>query len=88
MNTFTIRKIPLPVERRIRQLARESHRSINKATVELLTKAVGIGPAEKKFAKKHRDVRSALRPWSNEEYKEFGRNTRMFESIDKEMWNV
>jgi hypothetical protein len=88
MNTFTLRKIPLPVERRLRQLARESHRSLNKAAIELLAKAVGVGPSEKKFAKKHRDVKSVLRPWSNDEYKEFGRNTKMFESIDKEMWNV
>jgi hypothetical protein len=88
MNTFTLRKIPLPVERRLRQLARESHRSLNKTTIELLTKAVGIGPVEKKFARKHRDVKSALRPWSDSEYKEFERNTKIFEAIDKEMWEA
>ena len=38
MNTFTLRKIPVPVERRLRQLARESHKSINKTALELLLK--------------------------------------------------
>lgn len=88
MNTFTLRKIPLPVERRLRHLARQSHKSLNKTAIELLAKAVGVEPVEKKFTKKHRDVKSALRPWSYDEYKEFERNTKVFESIDKELWNV
>lgn len=88
MNTFTLRQIPLPVERRLRQLARESRKSLNKTAVELLAKAVGISPVEKKIMRKHRNVKSALRPWSDDEYREFERNTRIFESIDKEMWRI
>jgi hypothetical protein len=88
MNTFTLRQIPIPVERRLRQLARESRKSLNKTAIELLAKAVGIGPVEKKLMKKHRDVKSALRLWSHDEYQEFERNTKIFESIDKEMWRV
>jgi hypothetical protein len=88
MNTFTLRKIPLPVERRLRHLARQSHKSLNKTTIDLLAKAVGVESAEKKFIKKHRDVKSVLRPWTHEEFKEFERNTKTFESIDKELWNV
>ena len=82
MNKFTLRQIPLPVERRLRQLARESHKSLNKTTIELLTKAVGIGPVEKKLTRKLRDVKSTVRPWSDDEYQEFERNTKIFESID------
>jgi hypothetical protein len=88
MNTFTLRKIPLSVERRLRQLAQESHRSLNKTALDLLSSAVGVGSPEKKFSKKHRDVRSVLRLWSGGEYKEFGRNTKMFESIDKDIWDA
>ena len=86
MNTFTLRQIPLPVEKRLRQLARESRKSLNKTALELLSKAVGIGSVEKKTMRKLRDVKNALRPWSHEEYREFERNTKMFESIDKEIW--
>jgi len=86
-NTFTLRQIPLPVEKRLRQLARESRKSLNKTALELLAKAVGIGPVEKKAMRKRRDVKSALRPWSHEEYREFERNIAMFESIDKEIWH-
>jgi len=88
MNTFTLRQIPLPVERRLRQLARESRKSLNKTAIELLAKAVGIGPVEKKAMRKRRDVKSVLRPWSHDEFQEFERNTKMFESIDKEIWRA
>ena len=85
MNTFTLRQIPNPVERRLRRLARETHQSLNKTAIELLTKAVGIGPEEKK-SRKYRDVKSVLKPWTDDEYQEFQRNTKFFESIDEEMW--
>ena len=86
MNTFTLRKIPVPVERRLRQLARESHKSINKTALELLSQAVGIGHLEKK-TKKYRDVKSVLRQWTAEEYNEFLNNTKIFDSIDENMWH-
>ncbi len=88
MNTLTLRQIPLPVEQRLRKISRESHQSLNKTTIELLSKAVGIGIADKKSMKKRRDVKSVLRLWSEEEYKEFTRNTKAFEIIDKDMWRV
>jgi len=86
MNTFTLRQIPLPVEQRLRKLSRDAHKSLNKTTIELLSKAVGIEPVDKKSSRKHRDVKSVLRPWSDEEYKDFTRNTKAFETIDKDMW--
>ena len=85
MNTFTLRQIPSPVERRLRKLAHEAHKSLNKTAVELLTKAVGIEQEEKK-SKKNRDVKSALRQWTVAEYQEFQSNTKLFDLIDEEMW--
>jgi|GEM_PF-2547313 len=87
MNTFTLRQIPLPVERRLRKLAHDSSKSLNKTAVEILANAVGLGE-ERKKSPKHRDVKSALRRWSLAEYQEFERTTKAFDSIDKEIWRA
>ena len=80
-----VEEIPLPVEQRLRRLARDSHQSLNKTALELLSRAVGVG-SETKKSRKHRDVESVMRPWTDEEYREFQRNTKVFEQIDEEMW--
>jgi hypothetical protein len=85
MNTFTLRRIPLSVERSLRRIARESHQSLNKTALDLLSKATGVEPEEKP-SHKRRDIASALPKWTDDEYREFQRNTKIFDSIDKEMW--
>jgi hypothetical protein len=85
MNTFTLRRIPLSVERSLRRIARESHQSLNKTALELLSKATGVEPEEKP-SRKRRDIASALPKWTDDEYREFQRSTKTFDSIDKEMW--
>jgi hypothetical protein len=85
MNTFTMRRIPPTVERSLRRIARESHQSLNKTAIDLLAKATGAGPAEKK-TRKRRDVQSVFRQWTAGEFEEFKRNTKRFEEIDEEMW--
>jgi hypothetical protein len=85
MNTFTIRRMPIPVERTLRRLAQESHKSLNKTVLDLLAKATGV-MAEEKNSSKRRDAAKVFRTWSASEYEDFQRNTRAFESIDEEMW--
>jgi hypothetical protein len=85
MNTLTIRKIPVSIEQRLRQIARNSHQSINKTTIDLLAKAVGLD-SESKFLEKQRDVKSAIKQWTDDEYKDFQNNTKIFEQIDEAMW--
>lgn len=85
MNTFTLRRVPPLVERSLRRRARESHKSLNKTAIELLEKAVGLGSEEAK-SRKRRDVKNAIRKWTEEEYQEFERNTKVFDSIDEELW--
>ncbi|HAJ79372.1 MAG TPA: hypothetical protein DCO75_06335 [Fibrobacteres bacterium] len=85
MNTFTLRQIPLPVEKKLRKLSNESHKSLNKTALELLARAVGEEPEEKKTSK-YRDVKSILLPWTDKEYEEFQNNTALFGSIDKDLW--
>lgn len=86
MNTLTIRGIPKPVEQRLRKIARESHRSLNKAAIDLLQKAVGLGDNTMETSGKQRDVRGVFGKWTKKEAEEFERNTAIFESIDEEMW--
>lgn len=85
MNTLTLRKIPLPLEKRLRRMAKESHQSINKTAVELLSKGAGVGPAPAK-SRKYRDVLKILPKWTEKEYEEFTNNTRIFDTIDEAMW--
>jgi hypothetical protein len=85
MNTLTLRKIPSPVEKGIRRVARESHQSLNKTAIDLLSKGVGIGP-EKVKSRKRRDVKSVIKPWSEDEYKQFQHTTETFSIIDKDLW--
>jgi hypothetical protein len=87
MNTFTIRHIPPPVERSLRRIAKESHKSLNKTAIELLAKATGHGPEETK-SKKKRDLKSVFRGWTAKEYNEFQRHIKPFEAIDEEMWRT
>jgi hypothetical protein len=85
MNTFTLRRIPPPVEQSLRRIARESHQSLNKTALDLLSRATGIAP-EQKPSRKRRDVSSALPKWTADEYREFQRNTKAFNVIDEDMW--
>jgi hypothetical protein len=85
MNTFTLRRIPSPVERSIRRIARESRKSLNRTAIELLAKATGLGPEDVKSRKK-RDVKNIFHPWTTSEYNDFQSNVKLFEAIDEEMW--
>jgi hypothetical protein len=87
MNTFTLRRIPPAVERSLRRIARESHQSLNKTALDLLSKATGV-EEEKKPSRKRRDIYSALPKWTDDEYREFQRNIKIFDSIDEEMWRT
>lgn len=84
MNQLTLRQIPGPVERKLRAEARKKGKSINKTAVEMLAKALGVGPREEQ--RKKRDIRPVFQKWSPKQQREFEKNTRAFEEIDPEMW--
>ena len=85
MNSLTIRNIPGPVEKSLRRIARESHKSINKTVIELLAKSSGV-TQEDKQSKKKRDVRAVFTQWSNKEHKDLQNNLKAFNHIDDELW--
>ena len=84
MNQLTIRKIPAPIEQKLRLAARRSGKSINKTVVEVLGKGLGI--SQEKQPKQKRDVAAVFHQWSAKELGEFEKNTEPFGSIDGEMW--
>ena len=84
MNQFTVRQIPFSVEKKLREIARETGQSINKTVISLLEKALGIGDRQR--YQKKRDLSRFAGIWKKEEAEEFENNTRIFEQIDPEVW--
>ncbi len=83
MNQITLRKIPKRVDALIRSLSKKQNKSINKTIIILLEKALGI----KDRSNKKRDLSKFSGTWSNEDFNEFEKNTKIFNKIDKEIWN-
>ncbi len=81
---ITLRQIPDEVEKRLRLRARKAGRSLNRTTIDLIEEALGVKPS----AKKRRDISSLAGQWSSQECAAFERNTRIFEQIDKELWQL
>jgi hypothetical protein len=68
--------------KKIRRLAATTEQSINKTTIALLKKGLGL---ENKTSKK-RDLSGLAGKWSKKDAVEFRKHIRIFESIDKEVW--
>jgi len=82
MKQLTLRKIPEPVERALRALARETGMSLNKTAISVLRRGLGLEPSPKQ----KRDLSGIAGTWTEEEAKEFERNLEIFEQIDEEVW--
>jgi hypothetical protein len=84
MHQLTLRLLPEPLGRKLRALAHEKGLSLNKTVISLLKQAVGLD--QKPLVKKYRDVASVFgRGWTDEEFKEFEKNTEFFEQKDMEL---
>ena len=84
MSQLTLRKIPAPVDKRLRLHARQAGQSLNKAAVQLLSRALGLEQPE--HSRRKRDLSRFAGVMSEEQVREFEKNTQAFESIDREMW--
>jgi plasmid stability protein len=82
MNQLTLRHIPQNTENRLRVAAKKSGKSLNKTAIELLNKSLGVSDS----SKKKRSLESCVGTWSKTEVDEFNSNTKVFETIDPEMW--
>jgi hypothetical protein len=84
MKTISIRGIDAETDRVIKARAQQDNLSVNQWILQALKKAAGTGK-EPRF-KKYNDLDHLAGTWSKEEAKEFQRNIRIFEKIDKAVW--
>jgi hypothetical protein len=84
MKSITLRGIDGELEEALKRLAKESSSSVNATILQLLRRAVGL--EKKKFHVVHHDLDALAGTWSEEELREFERNTRPFSEVDEELW--
>ncbi len=82
MSHITLRQVPERVNTLIRSLSKKNNRSINKTIIALLEKALGL----KENSNKKRDLSGFAGTWNKSEIEEFEVNTKIFNKIDKEIW--
>jgi plasmid stability protein len=80
---LTLRRIPDPLEKALRNRAKESGLSLNRVAIELLEQALGVDPSKNK----RRDLSGFSGMWTQDNLKEFEQNTEGFNSIDPEIWS-
>jgi hypothetical protein len=83
MSQVTLRQLPANLEKQIRRLARENRTSINKTIIRILSQSLGIEAG----SSEQRNLDDLSGNWSDEEAREFEGNTRIFDSIDTEIWS-
>ena len=77
---YTIRDIPEEVDKALRAKAKAEGKSLNQTAVEMLTAAVGIGQAKRKYRDLSDIVGSMIRD------PEFDRVMEEQDQIDPELW--
>jgi plasmid stability protein len=82
MNQLTLRHVPKNTESLLRLAAKKSGKSLNKTVIDLLNKSLGLSDS----SRKKRSFAACLGTWSKEEVDEFNSNTKVFETIDTEVW--
>jgi hypothetical protein len=80
---YTLRAVPRAVDRRLRQLAKESGRSLNQIAVEALARGAGI-PPEGEEPLPRRDVSYLVGSWKPEP--EVLEAFAAFRRVDAKLW--
>ncbi|OGG20949.1 hypothetical protein A3D03_04305 [Candidatus Gottesmanbacteria bacterium RIFCSPHIGHO2_02_FULL_40_13] len=84
MKSITIHGIDDELDWMLQKKARGEDLSLNKTIKKLLKQSLGLSET-KKTRPKH-DFSEFCGVWSEKEYKEFEKNTEIFEKIDEEDW--
>jgi len=85
MTQITIRGLDPEVERRIRHIAQESGKSLNRVIQDMMYKATGLNSKAKKPAAD--SLRALAGGWSEKDALEFYESIKSCEQIDAEMWS-
>ena len=84
MKTLTIRGIDAELDRAIKSRAQQNNLSANQWIIQALKKVTGTG--KEPVFRKHHDLDGLAGGWSQEEAKEFRKNTKIFDRIDEGQW--
>ena len=82
MSHITLRDVPQELDDRLRELASEQNKSLNRTIIGVLMESLHLGGG----SGRKRDVSDLAGTWSDEQAEEFEANTRAFGQIDEEMW--
>jgi plasmid stability protein len=82
MNQLTLRHLPKNTESLLRTAARKSGKSLNKTAIDLLNKSLGLSES----SRRKRSLAGCFGTWSKCEAEEFDCNTKVFETIDPDVW--
>lgn len=82
MSYLTVRNLSADLARELKKEARKRGTSLNGTVIELLRRALGLdheAPFDNGLGK-------LAGKWTEEEFKEFEKNTAFLEQIDEELW--
>ncbi|MBU1670958.1 MAG: hypothetical protein KKF41_07070 [Actinobacteria bacterium] len=85
MKQYTIRGVPLEIEKMVHEEARKTGLSVNKAFVSLLDRALSReAPAGGR--KVHDDLDTLFGVWGEAEFQTFERELELQRKVDEELW--
>jgi hypothetical protein len=82
MNQLTLRRIPVRLDRALRQVSAQRSQSLNTTIIETLSKGLGVEEGRRK----RRDLGRYAGTWTPEEHAQFEKSCEVFEQIDLEVW--
>jgi hypothetical protein len=81
MSQITLRGIDPEIEHKIRRMAKESGKSINRVVLDIINKSTGA--EEKKPAHSLKELAGG---WSDKDEKRFFESIKSSQQVDEEMW--
>jgi len=86
MNQLSLRGFDKELARRIRELARRKHISLNRAALLLLRRGAGIGEETTSESTVGNALDEFIGVWSAADEKRFLESIEIFETVDEDLW--
>jgi len=87
MKQLTIRGFDEPLERRLREMAREQGISLNRAALALMRRGAGVSESRDAIDTVGSGLDSFIGVWSDEDEAELLKALEPLEQIDPELWS-
>lgn len=86
MNQLSLRGFDKELARRIRELARSEHISLNRAALLLMRRGAGIGEETTSESTVGNALDEFIGVWSAADEKRFLESIEIFETVDEDLW--